>query len=205
MNQQEKEQHIRQALLNKTLKAAHYYLINRPGYFYPNQPEQLVDAAVELQFGDESFFSMGMHFQYVAIDAFNEEFGPRIKNFNASIPYVKLNLYEDRQWAALMGKKITEVHVTWNWFEDLDEERHYIPQDIEMILEGGHYLAFCTTAYTLDEDGISILGPDSEGEILVLFSEEDVKHFKRGRYYDPAAFEHLNPKVEEPDFDSDDE
>jgi len=204
MTQEEKNELVQQAVQNKTLQAVNYYLLNRPGYFYPDQPEQLVDAAVELQFEDGSFFSMGMNFQYVAIDVFAEEFEGLIKKFNSNIPYLKLPVATDKKWETYIGKKISTVLVTWNWFEDLDEVRHYIPQDIEIQFEDGTYTAFCTTSYTLDEDGISILGPDSEGEILVLFSEEDTQYFKRGKYYDASAFEHLHPKAEEPEFGPDD-
>lgn len=204
MTQQEKDVFVQEALQNKTLQAVHYYLLNRPGYFYPHQPEQLVDAAVELCFEDGSFFSMGMNFKYVAIDVFTEGFEGLIKKFNAGIPYLKMPVATDKKWETYIGKKITKAEVTWNWFEDLEETRHYIPQDIEIHYEDGSYNAFCTTSYTLDEDGISILGPDSEGEILVLFSEEDTQYFKRGKYYDAAAFAHLQPKAEEPEFGPDD-
>ena len=60
MNKEEKEAEIENALKGKTINAVHYYLINRAGYFYPNQPEQLVDAAVELSLNDGTFFSFGM-------------------------------------------------------------------------------------------------------------------------------------------------
>lgn len=204
MNQQEKEAFIKQCLEHQTIKAVNYYLINRPGYFYPDQAEQLIDAAVELELENGNVFSMGMHFQFVAIDVFTENFETIIQTFNSGIPYLKLPVSTDQKWQPLIGKTIKEAHITWNWFEDLDEERHYIPQDIELVFGDGSYAAFCTTSYKIDEDGISILGPDSEGEVLVLFNEEDTKYFKRGRYYDPSAFEHLHPRVEEPDFGDDD-
>lgn len=188
MTQEEKDLEIKKMLEGKTIQHPVYYLMNRPGYFYPDMPEQLVDSGVEIGFDDGSFFSMGMNFKYVAIDFFHEKFEDVINNYNGQIPFLKLEVPADKKWEPIIGKKIKTATVTWNWFEDLDEVKHFIPQDIEMELEDGLYLALCTTAYTLDEDGISILGPDSEGEILVLFSEEDTKYFKRGKYYEPDAF-----------------
>lgn len=186
MTEAEKQQEISHAVMYKTIQQVHYYLLNRPGYFYPDQPEQLVDAAVELGFSDGSFFAFGMNFEYVAIDAHTGEFAQKIKAFNKDVPYLKLDVSADAQWAPFIGNTINEAQVTFNWFEDVDEQRHYIPQDLELVCSNGLYLAFCATAYAIDNDGISILGPDSEGEVLVLFSEEDTKYFKRGKYFEPG-------------------
>jgi hypothetical protein len=184
MNQHEKENEIQSALKDKTIAAINYYLMNRPNYFYPNQPEQLVDAAVELTFNDESIFSFGMNFRFVAIDSLPIQYTDFVKEYNKDIPFIKMDVSADEKWTPLIGKKIKDVHVCYNWFEDIDEQTNYIPQDIEILLEDNLYVALCATAYALDEDGISIVGPDSEGEILVLFDKEDAKFFKRGRYYE---------------------
>lgn len=182
MNQADKQSEISLSLNAKTVTGVNYYLMNRPDYFYPNQPEQLVDCGVELVFSDGSFFSMGMNFTYVAIDSFAVCFEEVIRTYNDKLPFIKTDVSQDERWKPLMGKTIQSTTTQYNWFEDIDEVVHYIPQDIEINFETGEYLAFCATAYTFEEDGISILGPDSEGEILVLFNEEDTKHFKRGKY-----------------------
>ncbi|HLP14020.1 MAG TPA: hypothetical protein VK177_18960 [Flavobacteriales bacterium] len=184
MDKEEKEKEIQAALMGKTIAGVNYYLMNRPNYFYPNQPEQLVDVAVELTLSDNTIFSFGMNFRSVAIDSVPSEFGAFIKEYNKEIPFLKLDVSSDEKWKPLIGKQIKDVHICYNWYEDIEEQTHYIPQDIEIVLEDGLYTAFCATAYALDEDGISIIGPDSEGEILVLFDEEDTKFFKRGRYYE---------------------
>lgn len=189
MTKEEKELQIENALKDKSITAVHYYLLNRPGYFYPNQPEQLVDAAVELTLQDGSMFSFGMNFKYVAIDSLTDSFENIIISYNNEIPFLKLDVSNDDQWKKFIGNTISEIAVTCNWFEDLEEEIHFIPQDIELTTSENNYLAFCATAYSLDEEGISILGPDSEGEVLVLFDEEDTKFFKRGKYAEPFSDE----------------
>ena len=189
MNKEEKEAEIETALKGKTISKVHYYLMNRPGYFYPNQPEQLVDAAVELTLNDGTCFSFGMNFTYVAIDAFINDFETVIKEYNKEIPFLKLDVSDDEQWKKYIGNAISSTHVTCNWFEDLEEKVHFIPQDIEITTKEKNYLAFCASAYALDEEGISILGPDSEGEVLVLFNEEDTKFFKRGKFAEPIDME----------------
>ncbi|HYG51411.1 MAG TPA: hypothetical protein VD905_10935 [Flavobacteriales bacterium] len=189
MTQQEKENEIQHTLKGKKITAVHYYVMNRAGYFYPNQPEQLVDAAVELTLDNGNVFSFGMNFRFVAIDSIVESYGAFVKAYNRDLPFLKMEVNTDEKWAPVIGKEINQVYVCYNWFEDLEGQKNYIPQDIELILDDNLYLAFCATAYAIDEDGISILGPDSEGEILVLFDEEDTKFFKRGRYYKPAEMD----------------
>jgi len=191
MTKEEKEVQIQQATKGKTITAVHYYLINRPGYFYPNQPEQLVDAGVEFTLSDGTFFCMGMNFNFVAIDVFTDPFDKVITDYNKDIPFAKLDVSGDSQWQKYINNTFSDILVTYNWFEDGDEVRHYIPQDIEFAL-GENYLAFCSTAYALDEDGIEILGPDSEGEILVLFNEEDTRFFKRGKFFEPNEIDFSN-------------
>lgn len=182
MNKEEKEEEIETALKGKSISAVNYYLMNRPGYFYPNQPEQLVDAAVELTMNDGTHFSFGMHFKYVAIDALINNFENVIKEYNKEIPFLKIDVSTDEQWKKYIGNTISDTLVNCNWFEDLEGKVHFIPQDIEINTKEKNYLAFCATAYALDEEGISILGPDSEGEVLILFDEEDANFFKRGKY-----------------------
>lgn len=183
MTQEEKETQIKSATVNKTIETVNYYLLNRPGYFYPDQPEQLVDTAIEFVFSDSTRFSFGMNFNYVAIDAFSEQFENVIKNYHESIPVVRMEVNNDQQWANYIGKTIASTNTVYNWFEDVDEVRHFIPQDIEISFTDGSYLILCATGYFIDDDGISIGDPDSEGEVLVLFNEEDAKFFKRGKYY----------------------
>ena len=191
MNKEEKEEEIEKALKGKSISQVHYYLINRPGYFYPDQPEQLVDAAVELTMNDGTLFSFGMNFTYVAIDALVKNFEEVIKDYNKDIPFLKMDVSADEQWKKYIGNSIASTQVTCNWFEDLEENIHFIPQDIEITTKEKNYLAFCATAYSLDAEGISILGPDSEGEVLVLFDEKDTEFFKRGKYAEPANEEPL--------------
>jgi hypothetical protein len=189
MNKEEKEEQIQIALKGKSITHVHYYLLNRTGYFYPDQPEQLVDAAVELTLDDGSQFSFGMNFKYVAIDAFSQNFESVIKEYNKDIPFLKVDVSNDSQWKKFIGNTISSTLLNCNWFEDLEEQIHFIPQDLEVVTKEKNYFAFCATAYSLDEEGISILGPDSEGEILVLFDEEDTKFFKRGKYAEPVIDE----------------
>lgn len=189
MNKEEKEEEIQVALKGKSITQVHYYLINRAGYFYPNRPEQLVDAAVELTLHDGTLFSFGMNFKYVAIDSFPQNFETIIKEYNKDIPFLKMDVSNDEQWKKYIGNTISSTLVNCNWFEDLEEQIHFIPQDIEITTKEKNYLAFCATAYALDEEGISILGPDSEGEILILFNEEDSNFFKRGKYAEPVIDE----------------
>lgn len=191
MNKEEKEAEIENALKGKSIASVHYYLMNRPGYFYPNQPEQLVDAGVELTLNDGTHFSFGMNFTYVAIDSFSKDFETVIREYNKDIPFLKLDVSNDEQWKKYIGNTISSTLVTSNWFEDLEEKVHFIPQDLEITTKENNYLAFCASAYALDEEGISILGPDSEGEVLVLFNEEDTNFFKRGKYAEPVVDEPL--------------
>ena len=192
-----REQQLNDLILNKKIKGITYYLLNRPEYLYPNQAEQLVDAGVQLELEDGTCITFGWDFRYVIMDIYNERFVDVVKAYNAEIPYAEINVADDEKWQPLIGKTISKIYFTWNWFEDIEEQRHYIPQDIEFILEDHHYLAICTTAYKIDEDGISILGPDSEGELLCLFSEDDTKYFKRGRFYEPSPSEYEEPGPED--------
>ncbi len=179
-----KEKEISDFLKERTIKSASYYCLNKPGYLFPNAPEQLVDAGVELELDNGTFFSFGMNFNYIAIDCFFEPFDKVIKEFNEQFPFKKIELNDDVYWKNTIGKCVNEIRIVWNWFEDIDEIKHYIPQDLELILNDNAYLSFSATAYLFEEDGLSILEPDSEGEILVLFNEEDAEFFKRGKYYE---------------------
>lgn len=183
-SRKQREQDFQSALNGKQIQSAEYYCMNRPNYLFPNAPEQLVDCGVQLNFTDGSSFSIGMDFNFVAIDAFTQPYEKVILEFSDELPFQKIVVKDDEQWKAIVGESVQNLSVVWNWFEDAEEAVHYIPQDIELELSNGKYMALCTTSYSIDEDGLSILDPDSEGEILVLFNEEDTKYFKRGKFYE---------------------
>ena len=180
----QKESELKTLLIGKTISDAFYYCMNRPSYLFPDAPEQLIDAGVSIKIGENDFFSLGMNFNFVAIDTFVIKYDEIIKEFSDELPFVEVLATEDSFWKNCIGEKIEQIYIVWNWFEDVEEQIYYIPQDIEFELSNGKYLAFCTTSYNIDDEGLNILEPDSEGEILVLFSPEDTKFFKRGRYYE---------------------
>lgn len=179
----QREKQIQEWLLGKSIKRVLYYMMNRNAYLHPNSPQQLVDAGVELELSTGEFITFGWNFEFAILDMHAQRFTHVLTAFNKELPYLEIPATEDEQWKNLLGKNITGIKFAWNWFIDLDEKTHYVPQDIELHLEDGKYCAICTTAYTVDEDGISILHPDSEGELLVLFNEEDTRFYKRGSYY----------------------
>jgi hypothetical protein len=140
MNKEEKEEQIQAALKGKSITQVHYYLLNRPGYFYPDQPEQLVDAAIELTMNDGTQFAFGMNFKYVAIDSFVQNFESVINEYNKEIPFLKIDVSNDAQWKKFIGNTVSSTAVNCNWFEDLEEQIHFIPQDIEITTKEKNYL-----------------------------------------------------------------
>jgi hypothetical protein len=180
----EREKQIHGWLVGKSIRTVRYYFMNRNTYLHPDSPQQLVDAGIEFELHTDEYITFGWNFEYAILDIYTNRFIDTLKAFNNEMPYLEKTVNEDAQWKTLLDKEIKEIKFAWNWFIDMDENTHYVPQDIEMHLQDEKYIAICTTAYTVDEEGISILHPDSEGELLVLFNEEDTRFYKRGSYYE---------------------
>jgi hypothetical protein len=183
---QKREEEITGWLKGKTITEVNYFLMNRDAYLHPGSPQQLVDAGVELQLDNTFYVTFGWNFEFSILDMHKERFVEKRNAFNNEMPFIEINVNEDKQWKKLLGKTIVNLKFAWNWFIDIDENTHYVPQDIEIELNDNGYAAICTTAYTVDESGINILHPDSEGELLVLFDSEDTRFYKRGSYYEPV-------------------
>lgn len=181
-----RQQEITQWLVGKKITGIKYYLMNRDTYLHPHEPLQLVDAGVQFELDNKEHVTFGWNFEFAILDLHPVTFIEKRNSFNNEMPYLEKNAGEDEQWKNLLGKTIENVKFAWNWFIDMDENTHYVPQDIELVLSEGKYAAVCTTAYSVNEDGITIAHPDSEGELLVLFSEEDTRFYKRGSYYTPV-------------------
>ncbi|MFI5204281.1 MAG: hypothetical protein ACHQF2_07270 [Flavobacteriales bacterium] len=181
-----REKEINQWLTGKKITGVKYYLMNRDAYLHPDSPLQLVDAGVELQLNMNEYVTFGWNFEFTILDMHAIPFIEKLKAFNSELPYLEIPVNEDAQWKELIGKTINNIRFAWNWFVDIDENTHYVPQDIELLLSAEKYAAICTTTYKVDEEGITITNPDSEGELLVLFNEEDTKFYKRGSYYEPV-------------------
>jgi hypothetical protein len=195
--QQQRQNEITAWLKGKKIMDVRYYLMNREGYLHPDSALQLVDAGIELQLDDESFISFGWNFEYSILDMYKMRFVDKLRSFNTDLRFLEIAATNDLQWKEVLGKSVNEIRFAWNWFIDMDEKTHYVPQDIELLLSDNTYVAICTTSYNVDEEGISILEPDSEGELLVIFNEEDTKFYKRGSYYVPAENTGIEPNFDE--------
>ncbi|MFI5203451.1 MAG: hypothetical protein ACHQF2_03055 [Flavobacteriales bacterium] len=182
-----RELDITQWLMGKKITGVTYYLMNRDAYLHPDSPIQLIDAGVQLELNNNEYVTFGWNFEFAILDMHAVSFVDKLKSFNHELPYLEKPANADAQWKELIGATVEGVRFAWNWFIDMDEKTHYVPQDIEILLSDGKYIAICTTAYSVNEEGITIAHPDSEGELLVLFSEEDTKFYKRGSYYESPA------------------
>jgi len=85
------------------------------------------------------------------------------------------DLTENMSWSHLIGQKIAEAKVHWNWSGYINEPKVWYPQDIELVFSNGFSVFLC--ASELRENGSLSFQQDN---IAVVFGEISAKRYGVG-------------------------
>jgi hypothetical protein len=151
----------------KRLKEIRLYVTN---YQYPFENKQgwhLCDSAIEMEFDDESFFTFCFDPAWEVLDFFDK-------------PYLEVNP-ESRSkvfsqtkhglWSPFLNNTLDAIDIHWNWYKDFEDNTYFIPQVMKFEFNDNRKFMLAAVQVGVDQGAI-VLELDSEGEIIMGFTEE---------------------------------
>ena len=145
------EQSIRNFLLNKTVSGIEFFIINEKYYVFDEARIWVIDAGVEIGLGEERFcFCWDPEKEIYA-----HHFG-KMADLLDDVHPADLDDSNPAGIKSLVGQKITDVQMQWNWYSDLDENfeplehKNYIPVELIITFENGHTLQLAAVDYGID-------------------------------------------------------
>ncbi len=166
-NPEEIINYIRETYSGCRLRDVSLYVGNYQFPFENKQGWHLCDVALELQFGDETFFTFAFDPEWEVLDYFGI-------SYSAMVPDTRTKVFKQSKhslWAPFIGNTLEDIRISWNWYEDFDGNRYYIPQLMEFLFVDGKQFTVAAVMVGLEKEEL-VLSLDSEGEILVGFSAE---------------------------------
>lgn len=172
MKLEEKKQEIETVLTGKKISKVTYYQLANTQFHYNQERFHLCEVGIELFLNDESTFYFGWDFEYELIDSKIIPF-KQLKRLSDKddTAYMEDTVTNDMEWHAFTNKTITAVDIKWNWFEDLQENRHDIPVEICLHFENNNSIIM--GAYQMDinhDEGLVKADNDSEGVVMIFFN-----------------------------------
>lgn len=167
------EQQILDFLLNKTVTDIEFFIINEKYYVFDPERIWVIDAGLEISIGDERF-CFGWNPEK---EVYQHHFG-KLSDLLDDIHPVDLDESSPAGIKSLVGGKITDVKIHWNWYSDLDEnfepleQKNYIPVEMILTFDNGHVLQLAAVDYGIDVVNKSMkdITFDSERSFLVTLN-----------------------------------
>lgn len=160
---EEREDHYRDSFLNKTVKELKFYQANDHYLELAENQTWVLDIGVTISFADGQHLTFG----------WNEDME---LHRLAEVPMTEHNsldnLYhppvaEAPLISRLRDKTLTNLQFSWNWFEDFDGNREYVPNAMILTFDNAYDLILAAMHWQPNDDAISLVGYDIEGEIMI--------------------------------------
>jgi len=169
------EQALKSHLLNKEIVDMEFFNLN-DSYLIINPASQWVfDGGVQIKFTD-SVFSIGWEYESEGFDFSMEN---TIDVFLGDEEYFPVAAKQIPGISRLIGSKITDAKIKWDYYQNMDEEGEIIPEKIfipvELLLtfETHDTLQLALVSYQIKENpfGLTELQYNQSGELLISLNE----------------------------------
>jgi hypothetical protein len=167
------EERIKSGLLNKPLTHLEFYNINDKYWVFDEERVWVLDCGIELTAGTE-LFSFGWN----AEKQLYEHHSGKLEELKGELEPKALHAMEVEGIKELIGQKITDVTIQWNFYHDLDEnyepteQKNYMPMEMVLTFENGSTLQLAAIKFRVDTENKSIgnVTFDSTGDFLVALN-----------------------------------
>lgn len=173
------EQHVN-TLRGHSIARVRYFEIDydsgEPSWNYSSTLFDSLDFGLELEMEAGELFSVtwNNHFYYYGIDVWQHQLmGPDAQ-------YKMWDVTHESRWSSLLHKPIHEVIVYWAWNEDMQKQKTYVPQDMELRFVSGKRLWLSAATYMKDRDA---LFPMCD-EVTVIFDDDVAQRYQIGQFRD---------------------
>jgi hypothetical protein len=170
---EELESSIKNVLLNKELSAIEFYNINEKFWVFDEEKVWVIDCGVQLTLGEQQFC-----FAWSDEKQLYEHHIGKLEDLTGELPFHGLEAMEVESVKELIGKKISDVKIQWNFYHDLDENyeptehKNYMPMEMILHFDNGSILQLAAIEFTVDTEKkmISNATFDSTGNFLITLN-----------------------------------
>ena len=161
------QQYITEKYTGLRLRDVRLYVGSYKVPFENKQGWHLCDVAVEFEFDEDSIFTFCFDPEWELLDFFD-------KSYVEMVPETQTKMFRQSQhglWQPFVGNTLENIDIHWNWYQDFDENTYYIPQVIKFEFVDDKKFIVAGVNVGVDKGDI-VLNLDSEGDIIVGFTEE---------------------------------
>lgn len=159
-------------LIGQRLHSLELYHVNDT-YNCLSTTSLIIDGGISLVFGGRRL-TIGWSAEKELFDTIHEP----IDSLLDDLAYFVVEEEGEAIFSELKDKKVIDVEIKWNFFQDIDAEFQRIPgvryviEEIVLTFEGGLDLQVATIDYNLDSDELSNIRHNLEGELLVTLNNK---------------------------------
>jgi hypothetical protein len=170
------EQEIKSHLLNKEIVDIEFFNVNDSYLVLNPESKWVFDGGIQIDFAD-AVFSFGWDYESEGFDFSMEN---AIDEFFGDEPFFPAEAKQIPGISKLVGSKITEVNIKWDYYQNMDEEGEIIPEKIfipvELLLkfETGDALQLALISYQIQDEPFGLMDVEfnQSGELLIALNDE---------------------------------
>jgi hypothetical protein len=167
------DQLLKSLFLNKTLNDIEFF-DHDLRYYSPNMDQTwIVDGGVQFQM-DESYVS----FAYAGELQFFNLFLSKAEEIPNDFEFKSLGARDVVGIESQIGKSVTDVKATWNFYEELNEDfeptgvKKYMPFEILLTFDNQSFLQIAAVEYRIADNQIVDLVYNSERDMLISLNKK---------------------------------
>lgn len=169
----ELEASLKQALLNKELTHIEFFNANDKFWVFDEEKIWVLDIGIQLCFGSEYFT-----FAWDSEKQFYEAHFGKIEEITRDQEIKALEAENVEGIKALIGQKITDLKIQWNFYHDIDEnyqpkeEKNFMPMELVLTFDNGSVLQLAAIEFKVNTTTKFIEDPsfDSTGQFLITLN-----------------------------------
>jgi hypothetical protein len=170
---------IKNDLLNKELSHIEFFNINEKYWVFDEEKVWVLDCGIQLTFGEENF-----SFGWDGDKQFYDYHKGKLEEILPETKIKSLDAMNVEGIKELIGKKIIDIKIQFNFYHDLDENyeptehKNYMPMEMVLNFDNGSTLQLAGIRFEVDTDTKSIHNVvfDSTGDFLVALNHPfDIK------------------------------
>jgi hypothetical protein len=171
MTKKERESQLRQQLIGKEILDIELFNVNDKYFVFDPESTLVVDGGIQIKLIDGSFI-LGWSLE---LECFNISYESDLSSLMDDLDYYDLDAKQIDGIRRLVGNKITELDITWDYFEELpwdgnyEDKKTFIPVELIMQFENKRFLQLALIDYEISKKPYEIINPrySISGELLV--------------------------------------